>query len=134
MCQNPCARLAAHSATRDRAGERGRAGVYDRLVDALLEAGLTPWLCFYHWDLPQALQDRGGWQNRDIADWFRDYAMAVHRRLGDRVRRYATFNEPNVLTILRPVGSIPIRPFAGKLSEIVANRLLVLFKIASRLE
>lgn len=73
---------------------------YDRLVDTLLAAGITPWLCFYHWDLPQALQDLGGWQNRDIADWFADYALIVHRRLGDRVQRYATFNEPNVVSVL----------------------------------
>ena len=83
-------------------GQVNEAGLafYDRLVDAVLDAGITPWLCFYHWDLPQALQDRGGWQNRAIAEWFRDYAMVVHRRLGDRVRHYATFNEPNVFTIL----------------------------------
>ncbi|MDQ3396827.1 MAG: family 1 glycosylhydrolase, partial [Deinococcota bacterium] len=43
---------------------------YDRLVDALLEANITPWLCLYHWDLPQALQDKGGWTNRDVAGWF----------------------------------------------------------------
>ena len=83
-------------------GQINQAGLdfYDRLVDALLAAGITPWLCFYHWDLPQALQDLGGWQNRDIADWFTDYAMIVHRRLGDRVKRYATFNEPNVISVL----------------------------------
>ncbi len=73
---------------------------YDRLVDALLAAGITPWLCLYHWDLPQALQDRGGWQNRDIADWYTDYALVVHRQLGDRVQHFATFNEPNVFTLL----------------------------------
>ncbi len=83
-------------------GQINQAGLafYDRLVDALLAAGISPWLCFYHWDLPQALQDLGGWQNRDIADWFADYAMIVHRRLGDRVRHYATFNEPNVISVL----------------------------------
>jgi len=73
---------------------------YDRLVDALLAAGITPWLCLYHWDLPQALQDRGGWQNRDIADWYTDYALVVHRQLGDRVQHFVTFNEPNVFTLL----------------------------------
>ncbi len=72
---------------------------YDRLVDGLLEAGITPWLCLYHWDLPQALQDLGGWQNRDIADWFADYALIVVHRLGDRVRHYATFNEPSAFSI-----------------------------------
>jgi beta-glucosidase len=83
-------------------GQINQAGLdfYDRLIDALLAAGITPWLCFYHWDLPQALQDVGGWQNRDIADRFTDYAMIVHRRVGDRVKRYATFNEPNVISVL----------------------------------
>jgi beta-glucosidase len=83
-------------------GQVNEAGLafYDRLVDRLLEAGITTWLCFYHWDLPQALQDRGGWTNRDSAAWFTDYALLVHRRLGDRVRHYATFNEPNVFSLL----------------------------------
>jgi beta-glucosidase len=83
-------------------GQVNQAGLdfYDRLIDALLAAGITPWLCFYHWDLPQALQDVGGWQNRDIADQFTDYAMIVHRRVGDRVKHYATFNEPNVISVL----------------------------------
>ncbi len=69
---------------------------YERLVDAVLTAGIEPWICLYHWDLPQALEDRGGWQNRDCASWFADYALVVARRLGDRVRHLATFNEPNV--------------------------------------
>ncbi len=73
---------------------------YDRLVDELLKADITPWLCLYHWDLPQALQDEGGWQNRDIAGWFADYALVVQRRLGDRVRHLATLNEPNVAALL----------------------------------
>ena len=68
---------------------------YDRLVDALMAAGIEPWICLYHWDLPQALQDRGGWQNRDTAAWFADYAHVTARRLGDRVKYWATFNEPN---------------------------------------
>ncbi len=69
---------------------------YDRLVDGLVARGITPWLCLYHWDLPQALQDQGGWLNRDIAEKFADYARAVVRRLGDRVKHWATFNEPNI--------------------------------------
>jgi beta-glucosidase len=68
---------------------------YDRLVDGLLEAGIEPWLCLYHWDLPQALEYRGGWQNRDTANWYADYAVIAVRRLGDRVKRWMTFNEPN---------------------------------------
>ena len=72
---------------------------YDRLVDTLLAAGIEPWICLYHWDLPQALDDLGGWQSRDIAGWFADYAALVARRYGDRVKRFATFNEPCVFTL-----------------------------------
>lgn len=72
---------------------------YDRLIDALLRADIEPWLCLYHWDLPQALQDQGGWANRDCASWFADYAALVGRRFGDRVKKLATFNEPSVCTI-----------------------------------
>jgi beta-glucosidase len=67
---------------------------YDRLVDGLLEAGLSPMATLYHWDLPQALQDRGGWGSRDTASAFVDYAEAVSMRLGDRVRQWVTHNEP----------------------------------------
>ncbi|MDR3514955.1 MAG: GH1 family beta-glucosidase [Azospirillaceae bacterium] len=72
---------------------------YDRLVDALLAAGIEPFPTLYHWDLPQSLEDRGGWTNRDAAGWFTDYAEAVVNRLGRRVRRWTTFNEPNVFVI-----------------------------------
>lgn len=72
---------------------------YDRLIDGLLESGIEPWLCLYHWDLPQTLSDFGGWTERDIADWFGDYAALVARRYGDRVKRFATFNEPGVFTL-----------------------------------
>ena len=68
---------------------------YDRLIDGILEAGIEPWICLYHWDLPQALEYRGGWQNRDTGFWFADYAQLTVRRLGDRVKHWATFNEPN---------------------------------------
>lgn len=69
---------------------------YDRMVDAVLEAGIEPWVCFYHWDLPQALQDRGGWLNREIADWLTDYAVYMAGKLGDRVSTFAILNEPSV--------------------------------------
>ncbi|MFZ5774471.1 MAG: GH1 family beta-glucosidase [Thermodesulfobacteriota bacterium] len=84
---------------------RGRGAVnekgldfYDRLIDGLLAAGIEPWLCLYHWDLPQSLDDLGGWTSRDVAGWFADYATIVARRYGDRVKRFATFNEPSVST------------------------------------
>ncbi|MBV2358681.1 beta-glucosidase [Thalassococcus sp. CAU 1522] len=67
---------------------------YDRLVDAQLARGLRPFLTLYHWELPSALQDVGGWTNPDIADWFADYARIVMQRIGDRVSHTATINEP----------------------------------------
>jgi beta-glucosidase len=67
---------------------------YQRLVDELLEAGILPWLTLYHWDLPQALQDRGGWTVRDTADRFTEYALDMHDALGDRVGVWTTLNEP----------------------------------------
>jgi beta-glucosidase len=67
---------------------------YDRLVDALLEAGISPYPTLYHWDLPQALQDRGGWTARDTAECFAGYAATVTGALGDRVTNWATLNEP----------------------------------------
>ncbi|WP_028648141.1 GH1 family beta-glucosidase [Nocardiopsis sp. CNT312] len=67
---------------------------YDRLVDTVLEAGIEPALTLYHWDLPQALEDGGGWRDRDTAHRFAEYAGLVADRLGDRVRRWITLNEP----------------------------------------
>jgi beta-glucosidase len=67
---------------------------YDRLVDEVLGAGIDPMLTLYHWDLPQALEDEGGWRNRDTAARFAEYATLVHARLGDRVADFTTLNEP----------------------------------------
>lgn len=67
---------------------------YERLVDELLDAGIVPWLTLHHWDMPQALEEQGGWTNRDIADRFADYALSVHDALGDRVQHWTTMNEP----------------------------------------
>jgi beta-glucosidase len=70
---------------------------YDRLVDSLLALGITPFVTLYHWDLPQALEDRGGWPARATVAAFETYATAVARRLGDRVRNWVTHNEPRVV-------------------------------------
>lgn len=67
---------------------------YDRLVDGLLARGLKPALTLYHWELPSPLLDAGGWRNRDIADWFSDYAEVITRRIGDRTWSVAPINEP----------------------------------------
>jgi beta-glucosidase len=77
-------------------GPANEAGLdfYDRLVDAVCARDLKPFLTLYHWELPAALADLGGWRNRDIADWFADYAGVVARRIGDRVHATATINEP----------------------------------------
>ncbi|MGA8657328.1 MAG: GH1 family beta-glucosidase [Chthoniobacterales bacterium] len=83
-------------------GKLNSAGLdfYQRLVDELLKNQIDPWICLYHWDLPQALQDKGGWTNRDIASWFTDYAIAVSDRLGDRVHHWVMLNEPMVVSYL----------------------------------
>lgn len=82
----------------DGAGDVNDKGLayYDRLVDALLERGVTPWLTLFHWDYPLALQRRGGWLHPDSPRWFEDYARVVVERLSDRVTHWMTINEPQV--------------------------------------
>ena len=82
----------------DGVGEINRPGLafYDRLVDTLLAANIAPFVTLYHWDLPLALDERGGWLNRDSAAWFAEYAHAVVERLSDRVQYWMTFNEVQV--------------------------------------
>ncbi|WP_235825324.1 GH1 family beta-glucosidase [Agromyces badenianii] len=82
-------------------GPANEAGLdaYERLVDALLAAGIAPVPTLYHWDLPQQLEDAGGWLNRDTASRFADYAALVVDRLGDRVGRWITLNEPAMTTL-----------------------------------
>ncbi|HZB68632.1 MAG TPA: GH1 family beta-glucosidase [Ornithinibacter sp.] len=83
-------------------GAVNRAGLdfYSRLVDRLLEHGIRPVVTLYHWDLPQALDDRGGWLNRESAQWFADYSAAVVGALGDRVSHWTTLNEPWCSSVL----------------------------------
>ncbi len=73
---------------------------YDRLVDTLLDRGIRPFVTLYHWDLPQALEERGGWGNRDTAAAFGEYAARMGRRLGDRVKDWMTLNEPFSITLM----------------------------------
>ncbi|WP_027079966.1 GH1 family beta-glucosidase [Luteimonas mephitis] len=81
-------------------GRVNQAGVdfYSRLVDELLANGIEPLLTLYHWDLPAALDDRGGWLNRDCADWFAEYGDVLYRALDGRVKKWVTLNEPWVIT------------------------------------
>ncbi len=77
-------------------GAVNQAGIdfYQRLVDELLGHDLRPWLTLYHWDLPQALEEAGGWTNRDTAYRFADYALSLYDAIGDRVPTWTTLNEP----------------------------------------
>jgi len=79
-------------------GEINPAGVdfYNNLIDGMIERGITPWITIYHWDLPQALQDRGGWTNREIVNWFKDYTATLIKLFGDRVKNWMIYNEPSV--------------------------------------
>lgn len=83
-------------------GKLNSAGIdfYQRLVDEVVANEIEPWLCFYHWDLPQALQELGGWTNRDTVGWYTDYAIAVADKLGDRVGHFVMLNEPMVCSYL----------------------------------
>jgi beta-glucosidase len=84
---------------RGQVNEKGLA-FYERLVDGMLERGITPWLTLYHWDLPQALEDKGGWPNRDTVHAFEEYAQVLSSRLGDRVKHWITHNEPWCTAVL----------------------------------
>lgn len=81
-------------------GRLNEAGIsfYDRLTDELLGAGIEPWVTLFHWDYPSALQARGGWLERDSAEWFAEYAARVVLRISDRVARWMPLNEPQVFT------------------------------------
>ncbi len=83
-------------------GQVNQAGLdfYDRLIDGMLEAGIKPMATLYHWDLPQALEDDGGWLNRSTIDRFADYAAIVGERYADRVTDWVPINEPNVTTLM----------------------------------
>jgi beta-glucosidase len=99
---------------------------YSRLVDGLLEAGIAPYLTLYHWDLPQVLQDSGGWVNRATAEAFADYAAVVSRRLGDRVKHWITHNEPwcaSMVSNHKGVHAPGLRD--GKVAVAVSHHLLL---------
>jgi beta-glucosidase len=72
---------------------------YDRLIDGLIERGIAPNVTLYHWDLPQVLEDRGGWTNRAVVDWFAEYSRTAFDLFGDRVPLWCTINEPIALWV-----------------------------------
>lgn len=71
---------------------------YNGVIDFCLECGIEPWVTLYHWDLPQALEERGGWTNRDVVGWFEDYVSFCVKQFGDRVRHWMVLNEPMAFT------------------------------------
>lgn len=81
-------------------GKVNQAGIdyYNRVIDHLLECGIDPWVTLYHWDLPQALELKGGWTNRAIVSWFEAYTEVCARNFGDRVKNWMVMNEPSVFT------------------------------------
>jgi len=99
---------------------------YSRLVDELLANDILPWLTLYHWDLPQAIQDEGGWPARDTAYRFADYALAVHDKLGDRVRAWTTLNEPWCSSYLSYIGGIHAPGLMDRAQGVAAGHNLLL--------
>lgn len=81
-------------------GKANQKGIdfYHRVIDKCLEAGVEPWITLYHWDLPQVLQEKGGWVNRDIVNWFGEYANLVTKTYGDKVKNWMVLNEPMAFT------------------------------------
>ena len=99
---------------------------YERLVDGLLERGVHPYLTLNHWDLPQALQDKGGWAERDTVHRFVDYAREVQKRLGDRLVAITTHNEPWVIATLgHEVGNFAPGIKDRRIAAQVSHHLLV---------
>jgi beta-glucosidase len=96
---------------------------YDRIVDELLKRKIEPYVCLFHWDLPQALQDKGGWPNRDTTAYFAEYARVVAGRLGDRVNTWFTHNEPWVAPSW-DISSATTRP-ARKISARRSNPCII---------
>ncbi len=99
---------------------------YDRLVDGLLEVGIEPFVTLYHWDLPQSLEEKGGWRARRTAEAFADYSEAVEARLGDRVHHWMTLNEPWVVAHLghRTGHHAPGLTNSGRELDVVHHQLL----------
>ncbi len=112
--------------------EKGLA-FYDRLVDGLLARGLAPHLTLNHWDLPQALQDKGGWESRDTVHRFVDYALGIQRRLGDRLAAITTHNEPWVVAVLgNEEGTFAPGIKSRRVANQVAHHLLLSHGLALR--
>lgn len=109
-------------------GSLNRPGLdyYDRLVDALLAVQIEPYITLYHWDLPQRLQDQGGWPKREVANAFADYAGVVSQLLGDRVKHWMTLNEPHVSSFIGYLAGIHAPGHADLGEALAASHHLLL--------
>ncbi|GAA1759869.1 GH1 family beta-glucosidase [Luedemannella helvata] len=106
---------------------------YKRLIEGMRERGIAPVATMFHWDLPQALQDRGGWENRDCASWFADYAQVLYRELGDLVPTWLTLNEPKtVVQVGYQFGAHAPGRRDTRASLVVAHHLLLAHGLAVR--
>ena len=99
---------------------------YRRLVDDLAVEGIEPFVTLYHWDHPQALEELGGWRSRQMADWFTEYALAVHEALGDRVHYWATLNEPWCVAFLGHAAGVHAPGHTSPAESIAAAHHLLL--------
>ena len=90
-------------------GKPNQKGVdfYHKVIDKCLELGIEPWITLYHWDLPQALEDQGGWANREVIKWFSDYADFVTKEYGDKVKNWIVLNEPVAYTAVGYLAGSP---------------------------
>jgi len=81
-------------------GEVNQKGIdfYNNVINTCLELGVEPWITLYHWDIPQALEDKGGWANREVINWFNEYVAVCAKNFGDRVKNWMIFNEPAAFT------------------------------------
>ena len=97
LCSYPTCRAPTVGATSDGDGEINQKGIdhYNNVINYCLEQGIEPWLTLYHWDLPQKLEKRGGWTNRQMVDWFTNYATICAQHFGDRVKHWLVMNEPS---------------------------------------
>ena len=86
----------------DGTGSANQKGIdfYHRVIDKCLEQNIQPWISLYHWDIPQVLQDKGGWMNRDVVDWFSEYCYLVSKTYGDKVKDWIVLNEPTAFTVV----------------------------------
>jgi len=99
---------------------------YNRMIDTCLNLGIEPWAMLYHWDLPQMLDNRGGWMNRDIVEWFSEYSDLCSRRFGDRIRHWMVLNEPAGYTTLGYLAGVhaPNKTGIGKFLSTVHHTAL----------